>query len=205
MDLSDALAFFFIGLALSVLPSSSVALVVTRSVTHGVRNGVAVAIGIVLGDLIFIALALLGMGIVAETMGAFFAVIKYVGGAYLIWLGFSLFRARVSFSDLKPDSSSSSLMASALAGLALTLGDLKAILFYASLFPSLVNVSALSVTDVSIIVGVTIVSLGGVKVIYAVAARRIVEKFFKVPVSRHMRPIAGSMLIGTGTYFIVKS
>jgi threonine/homoserine/homoserine lactone efflux protein len=86
----------------------------------------------------------------------------------------------------------------------LTLGDLKAILFYASLFPSLFDVSTLSVTDVSVIVGVTIFTVGGVKVTYAVVARGIVERLSNISAARHIRTVAGGMLMGTGTFLIAK-
>jgi threonine/homoserine/homoserine lactone efflux protein len=56
-------------LILAAIPSASVALVVTRSATLGIKNGISVACGIVLGDLIFVALAILGMSVLAETMG----------------------------------------------------------------------------------------------------------------------------------------
>jgi len=49
---------------LAALPSASVALVITRSATLGVANGIAVSAGIVLGDLIFILLAIFGLSAV---------------------------------------------------------------------------------------------------------------------------------------------
>lgn len=80
---------------LAVLPSASVALVVTRSATHGFPHGAAVASGIVIGDLIFVTLAVLGLSALAETGGGFMlSVFRYLGGSYLIWLGLGLLRSR---------------------------------------------------------------------------------------------------------------
>ena len=59
MDLLDSISLFLIMIALAAVPSTSVALVVTRSATLGISNGVAVSLGIVLGDLVFIFLAIL--------------------------------------------------------------------------------------------------------------------------------------------------
>ena len=205
MDMIAALSFFIIMLGLAVLPSASVALVVTRASTHGVKNGIAVASGIVVGDLIFVSLTLLGMSVLAESMGAFFAVLKYVGGAYLIWLGYSLLRSKATFGELDQTSDGSSLVASLLAGLVLTLGDLKAILIYASLFPNLFDLAALSLTDITMIVVVTILTVGGVKTMYALAARNVVDRFSGFLATRHTGTIAGGLLMGTGTYIIVKS
>jgi threonine/homoserine/homoserine lactone efflux protein len=69
------------------IPSSSVALVVTRSLTHGIPNGISVSMGIVVGDAIFILLVVFGLSVVAESMGWLFLAIKYIGATYLIWLG----------------------------------------------------------------------------------------------------------------------
>ena len=90
---------------LAAIPSASVALIVTRSATLGIKNGILVACGIVLGDLIFVALAILGMSFLAETMGSFFVIFRYVGGAYLVWLGFSLIRSNEKVNLIQSDAS----------------------------------------------------------------------------------------------------
>ena len=77
MSIIETISLFGIMAALAAMPSTSVALVVTRSATLGVGNGIAVAMGIVLGDLVFIMLAILGLSVVAEAMGNLFVVIKY--------------------------------------------------------------------------------------------------------------------------------
>jgi len=147
-------------LVLAAIPSASVALVVTRSATLGVTNGIAVALGIILGDLVFVTLAILGMSFLAETMGSFFAVLRYAGGAYLIWLGVTLLRSKQQMELTREYSSKLSLAASFISGLFLTLGDIKAILFYASLFPAFVDMSSLSANDMIGIVIVTILGVG---------------------------------------------
>ena len=205
MDFISTSSFFLIMLALAAMPSASVALVVTRSATLSVQNGIAVSIGIVGGDLVFIALALLGMSVLAETLGAFFSLIKYIGGAYLIWLGFSLLRSKPTIDNLvESNNNSSTLLASALSGFVLTLGDIKAIFFYASLFPSLLDVASLTVTDLVSIVAVTFLTVGGVKIVYALSARKVVEKIRYTAASRHAQTVAGSCLMGAGTYLIAK-
>ena len=70
------------------------ALVVARSSTAGFANGSAVAAGIVVGDLVFVCLAVSGMTALAEVMGSSFLVLRYLAGAYLIWFGIGLMRSR---------------------------------------------------------------------------------------------------------------
>lgn len=66
------LALFLVMIALAVVPSTSVALVVTRSATRGFQSGAAAAAGIVVGDLIFLGLAMLGMAALAHSLGSIF-------------------------------------------------------------------------------------------------------------------------------------
>jgi threonine/homoserine/homoserine lactone efflux protein len=79
-------------LVLAVLPSVSVMTVVARSAAHGVRHGCLTAAGIVLGDLVLMLVALLGLAFVAETLGGFFTFLRYAGAAYLVWTGYRLWR-----------------------------------------------------------------------------------------------------------------
>ena len=57
MRLFDTLTLFVIMITLAAIPSTSVALVVVRSATMNLANGIAASIGIVLGDLFFVVLA----------------------------------------------------------------------------------------------------------------------------------------------------
>ena len=81
-------------ICLVALPSAcaSVVLVVSQSVAFGRKNGLAVALVIVFGDLCFVVAALLGMSTLVEMTGELALVLKALGGVYLIWLGLKLFR-----------------------------------------------------------------------------------------------------------------
>jgi threonine/homoserine/homoserine lactone efflux protein len=204
MDLLGLTGFTLTMLLLAAVPSTSVALVVTRSATRGVANGAAVAGGIVLGDLLFVALALGGMSLLAEAMGAFFAIFRYLGGAYLLWIGIQLLRSRSLPIAETPVESPASLLASIASGFFLTLGDIKAILFYASLLPAFIDMHALGMTTVCSIIVITIVTVGGVKLIYAVMARALVAKWGSVRQQRWLRTATGGLMLGCGSYLIAK-
>ena len=206
MSIIDSISLFAIMVTLAIIPSTSVALVVTRSATLGVSNGIAVAIGIVLGDLTFILLALIGLSAVAETMAGFFIIIKYLGGAYLIWLGYTLLSSdnKTTFSADKSDTYNS-LIASFLAGFFLTLGDIKAIIFYVSLFPAFVDLSALNTSDIIIISLITISTVGLVKIAYAISAQKVVTMSQGLKLENTAKKLAGSVMIGAGSFLIIKT
>src|SRR5690554_7594282 len=123
MSLGEILALFAAMVTLALVPSTSVALVVARSSSAGFSNGSAVAAGIVVGDLVFVFLAVFGMAALAEVMGSFFLMLRYLAGAYLIWFGISLLKSTPSSQVGVTGRSASTLSASFLSGLILTLSD----------------------------------------------------------------------------------
>ena len=206
MSIIETISLFGIMAALAAMPSTSVALVVTRSATLGVGNGIAVAMGIVLGDLVFIMLAILGLSVVAEAMGNLFVVIKYLGAVYLLWLGFSLLKARSKATiTVNKTREKGSLVASFIAGFILTLGDIKAVIFYVSLFPVFIDLSALQVTEILIVIFVTVASVGGVKVLYALSATKVAKLARELKFENSVTKAAGGLIVGAGTYLIVKA
>lgn len=190
---------------MAVVPSASVALVVTRSATLGVVNGLAVSAGIVLGDLVFISLAIFGLSVVAETMGSLFMVVKICGGLYLLWLGFSLLIVKKSEIITKKSVSKRSLAASFLAGFLLTLGDIKAIIFYASLLPIFIDLSVIETPDIFAIVLITIFSVGSVKAIYAIFGNTVAAYAKNRTNEVVAKKTAGGLMVGAGGYLIVKA
>ena len=206
MTFTTSASLFILMISLALIPSSSVVLVITRSITHGVANGISVSLGIVLGDLIFILLVVFGLSIIAQTMGWLFLIIKYIGATYLIWLGYTLITSRPEANiSIEKTNKKGSLVASFLAGLLLTLGDIKAIFFYVSLFPSFVNLEALQFSDVVTIMLVTIITVGGVKIFYAFSANKVAAISKKYNFESKAKRTAGGFMIGAGSYLIVKS
>ncbi len=97
-------------------------------------------IGIVVADILFILIAVYGLALIAGMMGEQFRLIQYIGAAYLIWLGISLWRADAKARAAETCDSRPGL-SSFLTGLLITLGDQKAILFYLGFFPAFIDLS----------------------------------------------------------------
>jgi threonine/homoserine/homoserine lactone efflux protein len=205
MSFFDASALFVIMITLAAIPSTSVALVVTRSASLGFSNGAAVSMGIVLGDLIFALLAILGLTALSEMMGAFFLVIKYAAGVYLIWLGITLIKNRAIVYSFHNRSSGGGIFVSFFAGLFVTLGDIKAIFFYASLFPTFLDLSVLELSDVFVILFVTAITVGSVKLGYAFAAEKVIMIGKGHAIEKEAKLTSGALMVGAGTYLIAKT
>ncbi|MDI6022730.1 LysE family translocator [Leucobacter sp. UT-8R-CII-1-4] len=91
---ANAWAFALAAFALIVIPGPSVLFVIGRSLSLGRRGGMLSLLGNALGMLPAIALVALGVGAVVAESAIVFAVIKYLGAAYVIYLGVQAIRHR---------------------------------------------------------------------------------------------------------------
>ena len=187
----------------ALIPSVSVLTVFTRSAALGFSHGVFTTLGIALGDILFISIAIFGLVALAEAMGSLFDFVKYLGGAYLIWLGIALWRSTSSAIETERVVESS-LLSSFLAGLLITLGDQKAILFYLGLFPALFDLSAFNYVDTGIIMLLAIVAIS-TKLSYAFMADRASLLFKNTSAINKLNIAAGIIMLGVGIYVVFRT
>lgn len=188
---------------LALVPSVSVLAVSARAASAGFRHGVYVTLGIIAGDTLFIVLAIFGLHLLAEAMGDSFVFIKYLGGAYLIWLGIRLWRssAAATSGQTHADTSATS---SFMTGLLITLGDQKVILFYLGFFPAFMDLQALTALDALMVIAIAAVAVGGVKLGYAYAASRA-GAMIGPQLGLMMNRITGSLMLAVGVYVMVRA
>lgn len=206
MTIGSGLLLFAAMVALAASPSSSVALVVLRSASLGVRSGFATAFGIAVGDLVFVGLAIGGLSAVSQAGGLVFGAFRYLAAGYLIWCGLSLIRSSGKATRVALPYEWGGSKFSFVAGAMLTLGDVKAILFYAALFPSFVDVTSVTGVDIVAIAAITVVSVAGTKSIYALVARSSAASaaFSGSRVGRPAKVVGGSLMVGVGGYLMLK-
>ena len=204
LSLTSILALLGTMIVLAVIPSVSVLAVSARAAAFGFTHGMFTALGIVIADIIFILIAVYGLALVAELMGEQFRWIKFLGGIYLIWLGFALWRAESKTRD-SDAMKRSSLGSSFLAGFLITLGDQKAILFYLGFFPAFIDLSQVTTADILIIILIAIIGVGGAKLAYAYLADRASLLFKNTRAIRWINCLAGSVMIAVGVVLLLKA
>ena len=88
--------FISAGLLLNLTPGVDMALVASRSATHGWRSGAAAALGVGAGCWVHTAAAALGLSALLASSDLAFTALRWVGAAYLMWLGIALLRSRAA-------------------------------------------------------------------------------------------------------------
>lgn len=202
MTLSSVATMFGAMLALAIIPDSSALAVVARSIASGLTHALVTILGIVVGDFIFIIFAVYGLSSLAESN--LFVLIKYLGGAYLISAGIALWVSKseaVKITGVKE----LSWVTNFLCGLLITLGDPKAILFYISFLPAFLDFAKVTVFDTGIIMALAAITAGGTKLSYALMADKAQTLFNRTQAKAGINRVAGSIMICTGIYLILKS
>lgn len=92
----DLALFVVSGLLLNIAPGPDTLYIVGRSTSHGLRGGAVAALGITAGCFVHIFAATLGLSALLAASATAFTVVKWVGGAYLVWMGVSMLRVKAS-------------------------------------------------------------------------------------------------------------
>ena len=86
-------AFAAASTVLLIIPGPTVLLVVSYALGQGWRTALPMAVGVALGDFTAMTLSMLGLGALLATSATLFTILKWVGAAYLVYLGVKLWRA----------------------------------------------------------------------------------------------------------------
>lgn len=139
MELGTWLLYTAAALGLSLTPGPNGLLALTHGALYGVRRTVSTIAGGALGFTIIIALSLFGIGALLAASAGLLTVLKWVGGAYLVWLGIQVWRSPPL--GLQQDSGARVITAAALfrQGLLAAVTNPKGILFFVAFLPQFLS------------------------------------------------------------------
>jgi threonine/homoserine/homoserine lactone efflux protein len=156
----------------AAIPGPGVTALVARALGSGFRSSLVMAMGLVIGDLSYLTAVVLGLAFVAQSFGTVFLVIKWVGVAYLAWLAYAFWSQGITPATIEAKKGRGGLLTSFLAGLTVTLGNPKTMIFYLALTPTLVDQKTLTAADYGMLVACTVVVLMIVLVPYLALAAK---------------------------------
>lgn len=159
-------------LALAVaVPGPGIVALVARGLGSGFRATLPMALGIALGDLIYLTAAVMGLAFIAKSFGLVFLALKYAGAGYLAFLAFKFWTIGVGIEKVEARRADGPL-ASFLSGLMVTLGNPKVMVFYLALLPAIVDLNTVSLQDYLVLVVLTALILLAILLPYLALATR---------------------------------
>jgi homoserine/homoserine lactone efflux protein len=195
MPLELYLAFVLASAVLILIPGPNVALIVANSVAHGTRYGLLTVVGTSCAAAVHLSLTVLGASAVLSFLAASFDWLRWLGVAYLVWLGIAAWRAPVAdLAQTTPQARSARLIFSR--GLFVGLTNPKTLLFYGAFLPQFIVPDA-DATEQLVLLAVTFLVvallLDG---LWAVLAGRL--RALLIAHARWRNRITGGLLVGAG-------
>jgi threonine/homoserine/homoserine lactone efflux protein len=172
MGVSALLAF---ALALAVMagsPGPSVAALVARVLTNGFRDVLPFLAAMWIGEALWLTLAVAGMAVVAQAFGAFFIALKILGAVYLLFLAWKMWFAPIETAGGRPIPTGQRPWRMFAAGLLVTLGNPKIMVFYLALLPAILNLDEVGFVAWSELIVTVFVVLAAVDLSWAFLAMR---------------------------------
>lgn len=126
--------------ALSLSPGPAVMLVIACGLTWGARKSLYATLGILGANALYFAISATALGAVLVASKTFFIAVKWLGAAYLVYIGLSALFGRPSPIAIgREESSGGAPRALFLSGLTLQLANPKTLVFFASILPQFVD------------------------------------------------------------------
>lgn len=138
---AQILSFLLAAILLTVTPGPDNLMVLSVGMSKGRRSGIAFGLGCALGCLSHTLLAVIGVGALIAASPAAFTVLKWVGGAYLVWLGIGALRYAGAVRVEGDNAAAESLRSTFAKGLFANAINPKIVIFFLSFLPQFVDVS----------------------------------------------------------------
>ena len=203
MNINLLIAFLIGMIILAATPGPGVVASMAKAISEGFEASLYLIGGLVIGDIIFLLLALFGLAALGKIFGGIFLFIKIIGGIYLMYLGIKIYTSIQIQIDVETKNNKNRFQ-TFMSGLLVTLGNPKPILFYASVLPTIINFNEVRPLDIIImtmlIAFVSFSVLGTYCYIASLSKKINMSEGWQ----KRMNQVAGFIMIIVGIYIIAK-
>jgi threonine/homoserine/homoserine lactone efflux protein len=205
MDLTALLIFASALLVAAASPGPGILALVARVIGHGFAGVAPFVVGLIFGDLVWLAAAVLGLAIAAQAFEHVFLAIKFAGAAYLLYLAFRMWTGPVAAPALASEPRQRrSAVAMFAAGLSVSLGNPKVVAFYLALLPNLIDLGRVDLLGYAELAGVCVAVLSLVLSSYVIAAARARVLFSSPRAVRLLNRTGGALMAGAAVAVVTK-
>jgi threonine/homoserine/homoserine lactone efflux protein len=201
MSIEHWLAFVAASAVLLAIPGPTILLVISYALGHGRKATTATVAGVALGDFTAMTASMLGLGALLAASAAIFTALKWIGAAYLIYLGIKLWRVPVSASTAEAEDAETGKerpFRIFLHTYAVTALNPKSIIFFVAFLPQFLDTSK-PIAFQMIIFEVTFLALATLNATtYGLMASMARKTIRKPSVQRLVNRTGGTLMIGAG-------
>ncbi|UTH75620.1 LysE family translocator [Chromobacterium sp. IIBBL 290-4] len=180
----------------AAIPGPGMTALVARSVSGGAVTGFIMLSGLILGDLIYLSIAVFGLAVVAHTYTSIFTLINWAASLYLCLLAWQFWRHKPQAVNIEQKATKRQLASAWFSGLTITLGNPKTIAFYLAILPLVISLDNVSLQIWGMmLVPLTFLVLLAVGAVFILAALRIRHFLTSAEAQRMLFRSAGCIMM----------
>jgi homoserine/homoserine lactone efflux protein len=190
------LAFLLITIVLIITPGPVVTLVIATGATEGARAALVTVLGTTIGNGLLVGSIAFGLSWVLKSSTLLFEAIRWIGAAYLVWLGIQAWRNAGRQSELPPPGSKVHFWR----GFLIALSNPKTIAFFTAFLPQFVDPSLPAEFQLVVMCAVSVLIAAVFDSAWAIAAGLGRGWFMKPARAKMLGRLSGTVLIGGGVW-----
>lgn len=205
MSLESAITFFIAIVIFSITPGPGIFALIAKALSQGINACLALSLGMIISDLVYLILACYGLAALAEHWGGAFTAIRILGACYLFYLGYKLWTAPIVIEKCSANNSKSMWFKNFFQGFLISASNPKVILFYIAFLPTFIDLTSLNSQDISLVAALTFTGLLTGLMAITWAANAASAFFSSVRAVKNLNRSAGSLMIGAAAFLAVKN
>ena len=178
----------------AITPGPGVVAVLATSIRNGIPSGLAMTLGEVTGDMVYLLLAMLSLAGLSQHLSGVMLVVRILGAGYLFWLGVQTFLSPPLEKTSAPTSARGLGVAFG-TGFMISITNPKVIVFYLSFLPLFIDMTALDIGNGAAVMAVMFVSVYAGPALIAVVGNHAASLATSPRSGRIMNQITGILLI----------
>lgn len=186
----------------ALIPGPGIAAIVSRVLGRGTDGAAPFLFGMMLGDMVWVTMTMLGLAAIAQSFHELFLAIKYAGAAYLLYLAWRMWKSDPTVQTAATLPTQEHPARLLLAGFALNISNPKVIIFYLALLPAFFDLKHLSAGDYFAIIGTVFAVLAVVLGGYVLLASRARKFLRNARAQRLVNRGSGAVIAGAAVAIV---
>ena len=195
MPIETIIAYIIASAIFAAVPGPGVLATIGQAVSRGATPAFSLLTGLIIGDFVYLIAAAFGLGFIAQQYSGIFTAIRFIGAAYLIWLGWKSWRQAAGVEHLPAKLKHSRTL---LGGLVISISNPKVIVFYLAFLPTFIDMETVGAAQVALLGFLNVIVSYLVIGPYIYAARSVAKSFKKSTIQKRFNRVAGGMLVTAG-------
>lgn len=204
MSFDTWLMYLLAVIAVCMTPGPNILLAMTHSVQHGLKRTSVTALGCITATSTMAVISATGLGAILLASESAFTVLKWSGGAYLFYMGLSLWLKKEAHLNVNAHSVVDLVPLSKLykKGVLVSASNPKAIVFFGALFPVFIDTKQALLPQFSIMLITFLIFSYGFIMAYAAATSKVAPYLRKQDVARKFNRVTGGLFMGLGSILV---